>query len=238
MNMRRILLAGVLLAVSSSAFATNNINIQGLLQTEFNDLSTDLGAVTSFKQMQGASSEGITGFDLGLNLADTQVSHKQAWSRATNSNVSSVPFADVSLSKGLPFGFDVGAEYAFVPGSNIHLYGVEARYAILDGGVAEPAVGLRAAYTHLTGVDNLSFNTKTLDLSVSKGFGPITPYAGVGEVWTNSTPDTTTTGLVAFSQSNAEFFAGVSFEFGVHMSLEYNHLAGNSTYTLKFGFGF
>lgn len=236
--MRRILLGCLLLGISTAAFATNDIDIQKIkVQGDFNDLSTDLGAVTSFKQMQGASSEGITGFDLGLNFADTQVSHKQAWNDATGSNVSNVPFADVTLSKGLPLGFDVGAEYAFVPGSNIHLYGVEARYAIIDGGVAEPAVGLRFAYTHLTGVTDLSYNTKSLDLSVSKGFGPITPYAGVGEVWVSSSPDAST-GLSDFSQSNAEFFAGFSFEFGVHMALEYNHLAGNSTYTFKLGFGF
>ena len=235
--MRRILLASLLLAVSSSAFATDDITIPGLSQSDFNGLSTDLGAVTSFKQMQGASSEGIVGFDVGLNFADTQVSHKQAWNDATSDNVSNVPFANVTVSKGLPLGFDVGAEYAFVPGSNIHLYGVEARYAILDGGIAEPAVGVRFAYTHLTGVDDLSFNTKTLDVSVSKGFGPITPYAGVGEVWTSSSPDAST-GLSDFSQSNAEFFVGVGFNLGVHLALEYNHLAGNRTYTFKLGFGF
>lgn len=235
--MRRILLACGLLAMSGAAFATNDITIPGLAQTDFDGLSADLGAVTSFKQMQGASSEGITGFDLGLNLADTQVSHKTAWSDATGSNVSNVPFADVSLSKGLPLGFDIGGEYAFVPGSNIHLYGVEARYAIIDGGITEPAVGVRFAYTHLTGVDDLSFNTKSLDVSVSKGFGPITPYAGVGEVWTDSSPDAST-GLHDYSKSDTEFFAGVGFNLGVHLALEYNHLAGNSTYTFKLGFGF
>jgi hypothetical protein len=148
-----------------------------------------------------------------------------------------VPFYNVRISKGLPLGFDIGGEYSAVPGSNIHLYGIEGRYAILDGGVAEPAVSLRAAFTHLTGVDNLSFNTKTLDISASKGIGPITPYVGVGEVWTSSTPGAST-GLSGFSQSNTEFFAGITFELGVHMALEYNHLAGNTTYTVKFGFGF
>ena len=235
--MRRVLLACLLLGLSSTAFATNDVIISGLSQTEFNGLSTDLGAVTSYKQLQGSVSEGIAGFDVGFNVADTQVSHKDAWSAATGENVSNVPFANVTVSKGLPFGFDVGGEYAFVPGSNVHLYGVEGRYAILDGGVAEPAVGLRAAYTHLTGVDNLAFDTKSLDISVSKGIGPLTPYVGMGEVWTSSSPDASTH-LSDFSQSNTEFFAGVSFHFGVHMALEYNHLAGNSTYTFKFGFGF
>jgi len=236
--MRRLLLACGLLAMSSAAFATNDINISSLVsQSEFDGLSQDLGAVTSYKQMQGSSSEGITGFDVGLNLADTQVNHKTAWSDATGSSVSNVPFANVTISKGLPFGFDIGGEYAFVPGSNVHLYGVEGRYAILDGGLTEPAVSLRAAYTHLTGVTGLSFHTTSLDLSVSKGFGPITPYAGVGEVWTNSSPDAST-GFTSSNSSNAEFFAGVSFNLGVHLSLQYDHLAGNSTYSLKLGFGF
>jgi len=236
--MRRVLLAGVVLALcTTSAFANDHITISGLAQTDFNDLSEDLGAVTSYKQLQGSASEGVAGFDLSFNAGATQVDHQAAWNAATGNSVSTVPFADVQVSKGLPFGFDVGGEYSAVPGSNIRLYGLEGRYAILDGGVAEPAVGLRAAYTHLTGVDNLSFNTTSLDVSVSKGFGPITPYAGVGEVWTHSTPDAST-GLSGASFSQAEYFAGLSFSLGVHMAFEYNHLAGNSTYIFKLGFGF
>ncbi len=124
-----------------------------------------------------------------------------------------------------------------MPGSNISDYGVEGRYAILDGGIAEPAVGVRAAFTHLTGVDDLSFNTKTLDVSISKGFGPVTPYAGVGEVWTNSTPDAST-GLTSSTPATPKCSRGFTFDLGVHLGLEYNHLAGNTTYTLKIGFGF
>lgn len=235
--MRRVLLACGLMALASGALANDNITISGLAQTDFNGLSQDLGAVTSYKQLEGSASEGIAGFDVSLDGGATQVNHQSAWQNATGNSVSSVPFYNVRISKGLPFGFDIGGEYSSVPGSNIHLYGVEGRYAILDGGVAEPAVNLRAAFTHLTGVDNLSFNTKSLDISASKGIGPITPYVGVGEVWTSSSPSAST-GLSDFSQSNTEFFAGITFELGVHMALEYNHLAGNTTYTVKFGFGF
>jgi hypothetical protein len=235
--MRRILSVVALSALCGGAYANDHITVTGMSQQNFNDLSTDLGAVTSYKQLEGSSSEGITGFDVSLNAGATQVGHQAAWQQATGNSVSSVPFADVRISKGLPFGFDIGGEYSTVPGSNISLYGVEGRYAILDGGIAEPAIGLRAAYTHLTGVDNLSFNTKSLDVSISKGFGPVTPYVGVGEVWTNSTPDAST-GLSGTSPSNSEVFAGITFELGIHMGLEYDHMAGNTTYTLKFGFGF
>lgn len=236
--MRRLIVASILLLFASSAFATNNIDIQKLAQQEFSDLSQDMGAVLSYKSLQGAAPEGITGFDFSLNVGATKVAHESAWNAATgNTDVSTVPFADLRISKGLPFGIDIGGEYSAVPGSNIKLYGVEGRYAILEGGVAEPALGIRAAFTHVTGVDNLSFNTKSLGLSISKGFGPFTPYAGIGEVWTNSTPDAST-GLQAVSFTNTEYFVGAQLNFGVHLALEYNHVAGNNTYTAKLGFGF
>lgn len=236
--MRRLVIAGLLLAFASSAFASNNINIQQLAQQEFSDLSQDMGAVLSYKPLQGAAPEGITGFDVSVNGGWTKVAHTSAWNAATNNtNITGVPFADLRVSKGLPFGIDIGGEYSAVPGSNIKLYGVEGRYAILEGGVAEPAIGIRAAYTHVTGVNNLSFNTKSLGVSISKGFGPFTPYAGVGEVWTSSTPDAST-GLQAVSFNNAEVYVGAQLNFGVHLALEAGRLAGNTTYSLKFGFGF
>ncbi|MGH8370985.1 MAG: hypothetical protein ACRESC_08385, partial [Gammaproteobacteria bacterium] len=185
-----------------------------------------------------AAPEGITGFDISLNAGATKVAHESSWNAATgNSDISTVPFADVRVSKGLPFGIDIGGEYSAVPGSNIKLYGVEGRYAILEGGVAEPAIGIRAAFTHVTGVDDLNFNTKSLGVSISKGFGPVTPYAGVGEVWTNSTPDAST-GLSSASFNNPEIFAGLQFNFGIHLALEASRVSGNSTYSLKLGFGF
>src|SRR5438034_2379749 len=52
--------------------------------------------------------------------------------------------------------------------TNIKLYGGELRYAIVPGGAAMPAIGVRGSYTKLTGVAQLDFDTKGLDLSISK----------------------------------------------------------------------
>jgi hypothetical protein len=49
------------------------------------------------------------------------------------------------VHKGLPFGIDVGAMYSAVPNTNIKLMGAEVRYALVEGGIATPAVGLRAS---------------------------------------------------------------------------------------------
>ena len=76
--------------------------------------------------------------------------------------------------------------YSYVPGSNIKLYGAELSKSILEGGMASPAVGVRATYTKLAGVDDLSLQTYGIDASVSKGFLFVTPYAGAGMMWVNS----------------------------------------------------
>ncbi|HET7923089.1 MAG TPA: hypothetical protein VFM15_10080 [Gammaproteobacteria bacterium] len=245
--MRRLILAGLLLGFATSAFATDDIDVQNLVQQQFSDLSQDMGAVLSYKPLQGAAPEGITGFDVSFGLSATKVAHADAWNAATgNNDISNIPFANLRVSKGLPFGIDIGGEYSTVPGSNIKLYGLEGRYALLEGGVATPAISLRAAFTHVTGVDNLSFNTKSLGVAISKGFGPLTPYAGIGEVWTKSTPGgsvacssgATPPCLNAVSFNKPEVYVGLQFHFGIHLALEADRMAGNTTYNLKLGFGF
>ncbi|MGH8306811.1 MAG: hypothetical protein ACRER0_00905 [Gammaproteobacteria bacterium] len=238
--MRRLVFVLLLLVPIGSAFAGNDINnLPALTQSQFHDLSADLGAVLSFKQLQSAAPEGITGFDLGLDVSATNLAHQSTWNTATNgSDVSTIPMARLRVSKGLPFGFDVGGFYSFATNSNIKAYGADLRYAILDGSTLMPALGLRAAFSHLSGVSQLGFNTKSLDLTVSKGFGPFTPYAGIGRVWINSTPDAST-GLRDESFTADEGFVGLAVSLAVvNIALEANRTAGNNTYSLKLGFGF
>ncbi len=238
--MRRFVLACLLLVPAVNAFASNDVNnLPALTQSQFNDLSADIAAVISLKQLEGAAPEGITGFDLGFDASATNVAHASDWDIATNrTDITTVPMARVRISKGLPFGFDIGAFYSYVPNSNIKVYGGQIRYAILDGDAVTPAIGIRAAFNQLTGVDQLSFNTKSLDVSISKGFGPFTPYAGIGRVWVNSNPDVST-GLSDTSFGNNEMFVGLSMSFVVvHVALEANRIASNNTYSLKLGFGF
>lgn len=237
--MRRILFLAALLGLSAGAGAANINNLPALTQAQFKDLSTDLSAVLTMKQFEPAAPEGITGFNFGIDATVTNVAHASAWDTATNStSVTSVPMARVRLTKGLPFGFDIGGYYSAAPGTNIKVWGGELRYAILEGGALTPALGLRATYNKLTGVNLLSFNTRSLDLSLSKGFGPFTPYVGFGRVWTTSTPDAST-GLSAESLSNDEAFVGFNLSLVIAtITVEGNRIGGNNTYGVKLAFGF
>ena len=93
-----------------------------------------------------------------------------------------LPVPTLRVHKGLPFDIDVGVSYAAVPSSNVRVIGGELRWAMLAGSTVTPAVALRASVSSLSGVDQLKLRTTGLDVSVSKGFALLTPYAGIGTV--------------------------------------------------------
>lgn len=238
--MHRILIVAIMLAVSSAALANDDIdNLQALAQTQFHDLSADLGAAVTFKPLQSAEPEGITGFDIGVDFSGTQVEHKQAWTIATGgSDVDTVPMARLRVSKGLPGDIDIGAFYSTAPNSNIKAWGAELRYALVEGGVTTPAIGLRGSYSKVSGVDKLGFHTSSIELSISKGFGPLTPYAGIGHVWISSDPDASTL-LESESFGETEKFVGINIGMAVmNLAFEWNRIGDNTTYAAKLSFGF
>jgi hypothetical protein len=176
------------LVVSSSAFAGDIDQLQTLLQAEFQNISKDLTGALSYKAVQPAEAMGITGFDVGIELGVTEMKHSSVWQKASGSDTNWMPIPKLHISKGLPFDVNIGGFYTQVPGSNIKLWGAEASYAILAGSTLSPALAVRGAYTKLSGVSQLDFETKSLDLSISKGFAMFTPFAGVGHVWADSNP--------------------------------------------------
>jgi hypothetical protein len=139
---------------------------------------------------------------------------------------------------GLPLNFDVGAFYSEAPNADIKLYGGELRYAIIEGGTATPAVAIRGSLTKMTGVDQLSFDTKGLDVSISKGFAMFTPYAGVGEVWSDSTPNGIPT-LTKESFNQNKFYVGCNVNILlVNLDLEYDKTGSDQSYSAKLGVRF
>ncbi|MEO8332486.1 MAG: hypothetical protein ABI479_08625 [Gallionella sp.] len=220
-------------------WAANITTLQNLGQSNFKLFSEDLGSALSYKAVTPPTPLGVTGFDLGLEVTSTKMQNSALWSTATNggSALNSIIVPKLHVFKGLPLNIDVGAFYSAIPTTNIKLYGGELRYAILEGGVALPAVGIRGALTKLSGVSQLDLSTKSLDVSVSKGFAIFTPYAGVGTVWVDSTPNVG--GLTKESFRQNKFFVGGNLNFGlVNLALEYDKTGSAPSYSAKLGFRF
>jgi len=240
MNLKRGLVVAFLFAVSLPAAASNIDNLKALSQSEFRALSEDLGAALSYKPLTPTTPLGITGFDLGLAVTATKIENSALLQKAGAGDHSTLPVPSLRLNKGLPLDIDVGLMVGAVPGTNIRLYGGELRYAIVSGGAALPAIGIRGSYTKLTGVDQLDFNTKGVDVSISKGFLMFTPYAGVGKVWAASTPkDIPPPGLSKESFSLNKVFVGFNLNFGLtNLAFEGDRTGKATSYGAKLGFRF
>jgi hypothetical protein len=231
------LLAALLLTAQPAAAAKDIDELQNLAQGEFKSLTEDMGAALSYKSLAPAESLGITGFDVSLSVTGTSLDSVNIWEKATgdDSVPSTLPVPMLRVAKGLPFGIDVGAFYSAIPDSNIKLYGGELRWAFVKGSTTMPALSVHGTYSKLTGVDQLDLHSSSVDVSISKGFAFVTPYAGVGEVWTNASPNGVA-GLHGESISQTKVFGGVNLNFGLpNLAFEVDSTGSIVSYGAKFG---
>lgn len=236
---RRLLVVSLTGLLSLPTVAADNIDqIATLSQSDFRGLSQDLGAALSYKAVVPTEPLGIVGFDIGVEVTATKLQHRDAWDRASSGNPpDTVYIPKLHVHKGLPAGFDIAAFYSTVPNTNIELWGAELRYALLPGGVATPALGLRGTYTRVSGIEQLDFSTRGVELGISKGFTLVTPYAGIGRVWVESEPRVGT--LAPEDFSDTKLYAGVNFNLVLgNLALEADRVGDTTSYSAKFGFRF
>lgn len=231
------LLSGVLCA--SPAWAQEIDRLQTINQAQFRLLSEDLGAALSYHAQIPAEPLGITGFDFGVGLTATKMENAAILQQVTSDDADTTIYVPtLRLHKGLPAGFDIGLTYASIPGSNITYTGGELRYAILQGGVASPAIAVRGSLTKLSGVDQLSLDTRGVDISISKGFAFLTPYAGIGRVWVESDPRGTG-GLRTEKFSLTKAFVGIGMNFAVlNVNFQVDKTGDATSSSVKLGWRF
>lgn len=237
----RKLAAVLVMCAAIPAFAEDTVEITpATLQADFDSIAEDLVAAIDYKAVVPAEATGIAGFGFGLILNYTPVDDEGAWTRATagQADISEIGLVGLGVTKGLPLGIDVGVFYSEVPSTNISLFGAEIRYAILKGGTASPALAVRAAYSKVSGIDSFDLESKSIDVSVSKGFAFVTPYAGVGQVFGEADPNNVGT-LKKADVEETKLFAGVRLGLGLfEITPEVEKIGDNTMYNLRLGFSF
>jgi hypothetical protein len=226
----------------TTALASNKAAWVAAGQSGYHALAEEFGAALSYKPVTPAAPLGITGFDIGIEASSTDMSNdaKTAWQNLVpGSSVPTLVVPKLYLAKGLPFDIDVAAFVSAIPTTSITLSGAAISYAIIGGGIALPAVTIRGAYTSLGGIQELSFNTRSLDISISKGFLGFTPYAGVGEVWVNSSTSNTyaqQAGITSEGFNLPKVYVGLNINLGLpNFAIEGDTTGGISTYSAKLG---
>lgn len=237
----RKLAAILMLSAAVPAFAEEQVEITpATLQADFDSIAEDLVAAIDYKAVVPAEATGIAGFGFGLILNYTPVDDEDAWTRATagQADISEIGLVGLGVTKGLPLGIDVGVFYSEVPSTDISLFGAELRYAILEGGTASPALALRASYSKVSGIDSFDLESKAIDISVSKGFAFVTPYAGVGQVFGEADPNNI--GVLKKAEvEETKLFAGLRLGLGLfEITPEVEQIGDNTMYNLRLGFSF
>ncbi len=237
--MTRILLTLACL-FSSAAQAASFNSLDALSPAQFRSFIQNISAATQYKAIAPAESLGIVGLDVGASVSYTSIEELNDVFDLASSGDFDTPaliLPRVSVQKGLLFGFDIGASVSGAPGTDIKVLGAELRYALVEGGVATPAVAVRGSYSVLQGVEELEMNSMGVDLSISKGFVMLTPYAGGGVIRTTATPvDTVTIGQQIIHE--LRLFAGVNINLGTNFVLEADKTGDHTSVNVKAGFRF
>lgn len=155
----------------------------GITQEEFADFSRLVAQGIYATPVEPARARGLLGFDVGVAVTalpvDTSATY---WTRSVEDDFTISDYVAVPrlvVSKGLSFG-TISASYAKVQDTDIQILGGSFDFPLTRGGVATPTLALRGAYAQLQGIDEFDLKTYGVELFLSKGFGPITPYGAIG----------------------------------------------------------
>ncbi|HEX9491698.1 MAG TPA: hypothetical protein VGA33_00410 [Thermoanaerobaculia bacterium] len=183
-------------------------------QAEFVRFSRIVGQGIFATPVQPARVTGLLGFDVGvaatamkINTTDSFWTHSVTQgSSFIRGNYAVVP--RVVVSKG--FGFaTLSGSYAQFSNSAVKTYGGALDLPIIRGSLAMPELAVRGSYATLSGVDVFKLKTYGLEVFLSKGFGPLMPYAAVGRMRTDSRGTVTPALSLSDSSNISRYTAGL-----------------------------
>jgi hypothetical protein len=188
--------------LSSAAWAASPLDVDFSRQPTdeaYAVLTTALLSPTRFAFIAPATATGLGGFDLGVAATTIRLPESARKVFETRiSNGKSLPttlyLPRLVVQKGLPLGFDLGANILMLPGTAARLFGGGIQYQ-LD--LPLPAFPLRAAvragYNAVLGLPELDSSQMNLEAVTSAGLPPgistivdLEPYAGYGIAYANA----------------------------------------------------
>jgi hypothetical protein len=216
-------------------------------QQEFGQFSRTMGQAIFATPVQPARATSVAGFDIGIAATLVKVDQNASWWRhavpANNDFLTGGGYAAVPrlvAIKGLGFA-TVSGTYAKVQNSDVKTYGGALDVPVIRGSVVTPELALRGSYATISGIDVYKLKTYGLELFVSKGFGPITPYGAIGRQRTNATGTVTSpaaTFTLADTSNINRYTAGVRFSLVVPKIVIEATQAEVRSYAAKISIGF
>jgi len=201
-------------------------------QAGFDTFSKEVGSAMVYRAVAPADPLGIVGFDIAA----------EATSATIDGN--SVVIPKFKFQKGLPAKFDISGYYTVLPtagvtgvGADGTAYGAALSYAIWEGSTVKPALAIRGSYTKTEIPSIISIDSTGVDLTISKGFVLLSPYAGIGMV--NISSSDLSGGGFSHSSQATRYFAGANLNLKVmDIAFEAGKTGDSNFTTVKLGFRF
>ena len=204
----RIALGTLLLAAAIAPAAraqSSDITLRpGLTKDEFQTLAADLGSLLRFRQIGDTAPLGKGAVDISMQLANAPLRDaRRSWSMA---------FPRAAARFGVNNRVDIGAWGGINTNANYGVLGMDTKIALMTEGPSRPvSVSVRPSITALVGPSDLWAANVSVDLSVSRKFGPVSPYGGLAVSSTGVIERRPDVNLHRVSAGDALAFAGVSY---------------------------
>ena len=197
---QRLHLAALLIVLAAAPLrAANDIAFDpSIANADFAKFCRIIGQGIYATPVEPARATGLIRFDVGVAATLVHVDTNADYYRnAVRNDITTHGYVGVPrivVAKGFGLG-TLSATYAKLTKSGIKTYGGALDVPVINGGIVRPTLALRGSYATLTGVDVFHEKVYGLEAFLSKGFGPLTPYAAIGRMRTNARgtiPATTT----------------------------------------------
>lgn len=141
-----------------------------LTSEELAAVARDSGSVLRFRQLGGTDTVARGHVDLGIQFASAPVdTSARSWNAAR-----------LVARFGLTDRVDLGAWGGYDPHARDGMAGIDVKIALVRQGSSMPvSVSVRPSFSSLLGASEVWAATAGVDLTVSRAFGALAPYAGV-----------------------------------------------------------
>lgn len=148
----------------------------------FRDFTTQLGFVFAPRMASPAETLGHAGFHVGAMWSGSLISNNESYWGVTEGRPGLAQTLQLDVRKGLPFSFEIGANFMWLADSEMFAPGLELRWALNEGFAYLPDFAVRGAVNHMVGNRDLLLTTVAIDGVLSKSFGlggtvNLAPYA-------------------------------------------------------------
>ena len=204
----------------------------------FSDLMGDMGSALAPRFLGPASTTGSLGFQIGLNMAFTNIDENAEYWKAVvtpyddmGNSIANNPAgpgaegADSYLTtwqvyarKGLPFSLEVGGTITGLAKSSLVGVGLELKWSALEGFKKLPEIAFRGAVSTFLGTEDYSLLLASGDIMISKdipiaGLFVLSPYLGYEFLYVHGSSNVVP--LVAKADPNSTPATGTAVPFVV-----------------------